>query len=219
MDYLREGISLRAMAQRDPLVEYQREGFELFNAMMDAIKEESVGNLFTLQVEVQPSPIVGEAGPDGEWVDNFSHGLALSGAQDAPPAAAPPARPQPRLAQPQPEQAQPQQAQPQQAQPQRGQHRRAQAQRGQAPAMTPQAAGPPEDGDQVPAAFVARGLAQPNRPARLDYSAPSEDASGRSVESRASAKAGDFSKVGRNEPCPCGSGKKFKLCHGDPRNR
>ncbi len=47
MDYLREGISLRAMAQRDPLIEYQREGFELFTAMMEGIKEESVGNLFT----------------------------------------------------------------------------------------------------------------------------------------------------------------------------
>ncbi|MSY93605.1 MAG: preprotein translocase subunit SecA, partial [Actinobacteria bacterium] len=40
MDYLQEGIGLRAMAQRDPLVEYQREGFDLFTAMMDAIKEE-----------------------------------------------------------------------------------------------------------------------------------------------------------------------------------
>ena len=42
MDYLQEGIGLRAMAQRDPLVEYQREGFNMFAAMMDAIKEESV---------------------------------------------------------------------------------------------------------------------------------------------------------------------------------
>ena len=52
MDYLREGIYLRAYSQRDPLVEYQREGFEMFTAMMDGIKEESVGFLFNLQVEV-----------------------------------------------------------------------------------------------------------------------------------------------------------------------
>jgi preprotein translocase subunit SecA len=52
MDYLQEGIGLRAMAQRDPLVEYQREGFDMFAAMMDAIKEESVGFLFNLDVEV-----------------------------------------------------------------------------------------------------------------------------------------------------------------------
>src|ERR1035438_2490437 len=61
MDYLREGIGLRAWAQRDPLVEYQREGFDMFNAMMEGIKEESVGNLFNLQVEVQENPIVEEA--------------------------------------------------------------------------------------------------------------------------------------------------------------
>jgi preprotein translocase subunit SecA len=57
MDYLREGISLRAMAQRDPVVEYQREGFAMFSAMMDGIQEESVSFLFNLEVEVQ--------GPDG----------------------------------------------------------------------------------------------------------------------------------------------------------
>ena len=58
MDYLRDGIGLRAMAQRDPLVEYQREGYELFTAMMDAIKEETVGYLF--HVEVQAAPEVSE---------------------------------------------------------------------------------------------------------------------------------------------------------------
>ncbi len=53
MDYLQEGIGLRAMAQRDPLVEYQREGFDMFAAMMEAIKEESVGFLFNLEVQVE----------------------------------------------------------------------------------------------------------------------------------------------------------------------
>ena len=52
MDYLKEGIGLRAMAQRDPLVEYQREGYQLFNAMTDAIKEETVGYLYNLEVQV-----------------------------------------------------------------------------------------------------------------------------------------------------------------------
>ncbi|NCX36959.1 MAG: preprotein translocase subunit SecA [Actinobacteria bacterium] len=55
MDYLQEGIGLRAMAQRDPLVEYQREGFDLFSAMMDAIKEEIAGFLFNIEVTVEPS--------------------------------------------------------------------------------------------------------------------------------------------------------------------
>ncbi|GAA4473253.1 preprotein translocase subunit SecA [Rhodococcus olei] len=55
MDYLKEGIGLRAMAQRDPLVEYQREGFDMFTAMLDGLKEESVGFLFNLQVEAAPA--------------------------------------------------------------------------------------------------------------------------------------------------------------------
>ena len=52
MDHLRHGIGLRAMAQKDPLVEYQREGFDLFNGMMDGIKEETVGYLFNAEVQV-----------------------------------------------------------------------------------------------------------------------------------------------------------------------
>ena len=55
MDYLQEGIGLRAMAQRDPLVEYQREGYDLFIAMMDSIKEELVGFIFHVEVEIDNS--------------------------------------------------------------------------------------------------------------------------------------------------------------------
>jgi len=60
MDYLKDGIGLRAMAQRDPLVEYQREGYAMFQQMMGSIREESVGFLFNLEVEVNPA---GAAGP------------------------------------------------------------------------------------------------------------------------------------------------------------
>ena len=56
MDYLKDGIGLRAMAQRDPLVEYQREGFALYSGMMQQIKSESVGFLFNLEVEVKEAP-------------------------------------------------------------------------------------------------------------------------------------------------------------------
>ncbi|MFI5616966.1 preprotein translocase subunit SecA [Streptomyces sp. NPDC051567] len=66
MDYLQEGIGLRAMAQKDPLVEYQREGFDMFNAMQDGIKEESVGYLFNLEVQVEQQVeevLVQDAGP------------------------------------------------------------------------------------------------------------------------------------------------------------
>ena len=60
MDYLREGIYLRAYSQRDPLVEYQREGFEMFATMMDGIKEEAVGFLFNLEVSTDDEDDDGE---------------------------------------------------------------------------------------------------------------------------------------------------------------
>ncbi len=59
MDYLKEGIGLRAMAQRDPLVEYQREGYDMFIGMLDGMKEESVGFLFNVTVEAAPAPAGG----------------------------------------------------------------------------------------------------------------------------------------------------------------
>ncbi|RUP30892.1 MAG: preprotein translocase subunit SecA [Mycolicibacterium sp.] len=66
MDYLKEGIGLRAMAQRDPLVEYQREGFDMFTGMLEGLKEESVGFLFNVQVEAQQAPQVAPvAAPQG----------------------------------------------------------------------------------------------------------------------------------------------------------
>ena len=124
MDYLQEGIGLRAMAQRDPLVEYQREGFDLFVAMMDAIKEESVGYLFNVEVTVTPH--VHNAG----------------------------------------------------------------------------------EADEVE--VEAKGLTQPTAAPALQYSGPSEtgEVSSRAVSNDA------YANVGRNEPCPCGSGNKFKKCHG-----
>ncbi|NHI17430.1 preprotein translocase subunit SecA [Microbacterium excoecariae] len=55
MDYLKDGIGLRAMAQRDPLIEYQREGHSMYESMMGQIKEETVGYLFNLEVKVGTS--------------------------------------------------------------------------------------------------------------------------------------------------------------------
>jgi preprotein translocase subunit SecA len=77
MDYLRDGIGLRAMAQRDPLIEYQREGFDLFTAMMDAIKEETVGFLFNLEVQVAP-PVSEEAAAAAEDLVDATHSEATS---------------------------------------------------------------------------------------------------------------------------------------------
>jgi preprotein translocase subunit SecA len=83
MDYLREGIGLRAMAQRDPVVEYQREGYDMFRGMLDALKEESVGFLFNVQVEAAPTApaVATQAAPEG--LAEFA-AAAAARKQDAP---------------------------------------------------------------------------------------------------------------------------------------
>ncbi|MFM9098746.1 MAG: preprotein translocase subunit SecA, partial [Actinomycetota bacterium] len=110
MDYLQEGIGLRAMAQRDPLVEYQKEGYELFSAMIEAMKEEVVGFLFNVEVKVEDSKV------------------------------------------------------------------------------------------------EAKGVEESKPSENLKYSAPSE--------SGTTERTSSGSSVSRNAPCPCGSGKKYKRCHG-----
>ncbi|MGA1292704.1 MAG: preprotein translocase subunit SecA, partial [Candidatus Nanopelagicales bacterium] len=119
MDYLQEGIGLRAMGQRDPLVEYQKEGYDLFVAMMDAIKEQVVGFVFNAQVQVQENQ------------------------QD----------------------------------------------------------------------IEAKGFTKVEKQ-NLSYSAPTLDNS-ENVKTVTQTKV---SEVGRNELCPCGSGKKYKRCHGASGN-
>jgi preprotein translocase subunit SecA len=82
MDYLQEGIGLRAYSQKDPLVEYQREGYELFQAMMDSIKEESVGYLFNVEVQVDEQPsieLLPELAPDLGAVALEAQAEALAG--------------------------------------------------------------------------------------------------------------------------------------------
>jgi preprotein translocase subunit SecA len=85
MDYLQEGIGLRAMAQRDPLVEYQREGYDMFSAMMEAIKEESVGFLFNLEVEIEDSSAAPADGADGLALAPGGTGAEGDGAADGEP--------------------------------------------------------------------------------------------------------------------------------------
>ncbi len=169
MDYLQEGIGLRAMGQRDPLVEYQREAFDMFAAMMDGIKEESVGFLFNVEVQTEQPPQ-----PDV---------AASVGAQPQLPPRVPGAAAEP------------------------------------VPSEAPEAV----DGDhEKVSAVLESALGAPKRPQQLQYSAPTVDGEGGVVRSGAPASRGDrsaYGDVARNAPCPCGSGKKFKRCHGDPRNQ
>src|SRR3954470_17537585 len=77
MDYLRAGIHLRAMANRDPVVEYQREGYDMFNAMLDGIKEESVGFLFNLEVKTKE-----EQDAEAKAKQDEAEAAALAAAQE-----------------------------------------------------------------------------------------------------------------------------------------
>jgi preprotein translocase subunit SecA len=203
MDYLRDGIGLRAWAQRDPLVEYQREGFDMFGEMMAGIKEESVGSLFNLQVQMQEGPIVEEAAPDAPPLaagpGNGRAGVAQGGqaAGGAGPGRSPSGRSPSGRSRP---------------------GRAASRPAGPSAPGGPEAPGAP--GDQpIPAGFAPRGLAQPQRPGQLEYSAPSEDGTGKAEQRAGSQGSAAGARVGRNDLCPCGSGRKYKRCHGDPRNR
>ncbi|MET1053347.1 MAG: preprotein translocase subunit SecA [Mycetocola sp.] len=86
MDYLKDGIGLRAMAQRDPLVEYQREGFSMFQQMMGQIREESVGYLFNLEVEVKKDATEEVTSVEAKGLtrpDDDDEKLSFSAANDA----------------------------------------------------------------------------------------------------------------------------------------
>jgi preprotein translocase subunit SecA len=222
MDYLQEGIGLRAMGQRDPLVEYQREGFDMFVSMMDAIKEESVGFLFNVEVQVEEPMVAPEedliaTGPGevaGELqVERLLHDAEATPADELPaapsrpltqfqetPAAAPVFDPEPMAE--------------------------------EVPVVEPSDPAPVQDvvaeveefvitaQDVVPVAGLPEGFGRPDRPAQLQYSAP--NAEGGVTTSGGGSKVdpltGQVSSGGpsRNAPCPCGSGRKYKRCHGDP---
>ena len=165
MDYLQEGIGLRAMAQRNPLIEFQREGFDMFQQMLEAIKEESVGYLFNVEVRVpkkaEPTLTAAAAAQTASTVGGEAGATAVATAVDEDEEAA----------------------------------------EAEAPA---EETGGPED-------VVVPGFGE-NQPTRLQYSAPSEDGT---VE-RHSETTDEYAGTARNAPCPCGSGKKYKKCHGDP---
>jgi preprotein translocase subunit SecA len=214
MDYLQEGIGLRAMAQRDPLVEYQREGFQLFEAMNESIKEESVGYLFNVQVDVdQPAAPAPTVQPMS--VSDMLAGSGVSGADQAT------AEDQGATSQPAPSLAEAVAARQQAADAHAGHDHAGHAHAGHdhAPHDDAASAQAPQAAEATPT-FRAKGLEQPARaPQQLQYSAPGETGE---VEQRTVATGSDtltpeqLQGVSRNSPCPCGSGKKFKMCHGKP---
>jgi preprotein translocase subunit SecA len=141
MDSLREGISLRAYGQRDPLVEYKREAFHLFGDLMDRIKNEIAQNIF-------------RTGSSMEVLQNFWQSMNRKLADN-------------------------------------------------------QARGP-----QASALAAAKQQAALQGRAGAGHNAPPDAAALQPVRPAAAPLRPDGSKVGRNDPCPCGSGKKYKKCCG-----
>jgi preprotein translocase subunit SecA len=174
MDYLREGIYLRAYSQRDPLVEYQREGFDMFATMMDGIKEESVGFLFNLEVSVEDEDEDSEIDEDEVEVQEPMRRIIGDFVPDEPVVESGPSEQ------------------------------------------------PNEELESPAAAFVrtphirAKGLQQNRQPQNLSYSAPSEAGEAEVKGGTVTTQDDPYAKVGRNAQCPCGSGKKYKMCHGRP---
>ncbi|RBY89800.1 preprotein translocase subunit SecA [Blastococcus sp. TF02A-26] len=232
MDYLRAGIHLRAMANRDPVVEYQREGFDMFNAMLDGIKEESVGFLFNLEVktkeeqeaEAQAKQAEAEAKALAAAQEGTARVLARQQAAAAAangngagtaPAGSPGSSAPGKSTATTPAKAAPA-------------ARRSGAGAGPGKktskpvARTAPVPAPVEEpttsgtGPQL----AVKGLDEPRRQENLTYSAPSLDASPKEGGAAKAAKTATVSgskEPARNAPCPCGSGKKYKFCHGAAR--
>jgi len=220
MDYLRAGIHLRAMANRDPVVEYQREGYDMFNAMLDGIKEESVGFLFNLEVKTKE-----QQDAEARAKQDEAEAKALAAAQEGT------ARVLARQAA---------QAKAAAAEAAHAAHSGTAAAPAPAPAPAPAVAPTARRSGTArtsqPAAATAapevqtpspsgtgpelevKGLDEPrSAPENLTYSAPSLDASTKEAGRAKAAKTATVSgtkETPRNAPCPCGSGKKFKQCHG-----
>src|SRR5712692_231941 len=145
LDHLKEGIGLRGYAQKDPLVEFKKEAFVLFEDMMARIDNETVRYLFHIQIQQSEQP------------------------------------PQPREPRPEPPRQQPPSA----------------------AAAVASAAARASEPPHLPG--FAREMERKQR--ELQYqTGPAQAEAPRPVRAGA--------KVGRNEPCPCGSGKKYKKCHG-----
>ena len=152
MDYLRQGIHLRGYAQKDYRFEYKREAFELFAAMLDRVKFETVSVLSKIEVRTQ----------DEIDREEEERRLRLMRALQA-------------------------------------QHAEAQSLlSAESGAEQPVARGSPPRGGEATSGFAGGGV--------LPMPGSADDAQGTFVRSER--------KIGRNEPCPCGSGKKYKNCHG-----
>jgi preprotein translocase subunit SecA len=168
MDHLRDGIGLRSVGQRDPLVEYQREAYDAFKGMMDRIQEEATGYFYNLPVQQQQQAQEAQAKEKRSRAEISRPALRDS--------------------------------------------------QGQAPqklnytSSTTAGAAATKSGSSytVGAGTSATGGGGGASPAGPSPQAQAQAAA--AAQTQGTVVRDD--KVGRNEPCPCGSGLKYKKCHG-----
>lgn len=178
MDYLKDGIGLRGMGQRDPLTEYQREGYQMYNSMVEAIKEESIRLLFNVDLQMLRAQWQQEA-EDQEAESELSEGQALDGdanEQDALQESAP-------------------------ADPDSVDEDQDEAELASGQSADGTVSGEGHVTGPKPISHADGKVPANKRPKSEEQHAPEAD--GRT-----------FPGTRKNDPCPCGSGKKYKLCHG-----
>jgi preprotein translocase subunit SecA len=186
MDHLKEGIGLRGYAQQDPLVAYKKESFDMFEAMMMQFQQDTARHLFRMQI----------IGPDGqpiESVEQMQRAQAMvqaqMQAQQLRPASVPALPSGPAASQ-----------------------RRMPAEQGTLPIDgAPQHAPVP-----IPTRAPSTTIDELEREFQRKKKRELEQAHAASTSSGTNGNSPRVTgeKVGRNDPCPCGSGKKFKKCHG-----
>jgi preprotein translocase subunit SecA len=193
MDHLKEGIGLRGYAQQDPLVAYKKESFEMFEAMMLQFQQDTARHLFRMQI----------IGPDGqpiESVEQMQRAQAIvqaqMQAQQVRPANVPtlPSGPAPM-------------------------QRHAPPAQGMLPMEfdgNPQFQQPAHSTVPIPTRAPSTTIDELEREFQRKKKRELElaHAASASIGSNGNSPRVTGEKVGRNDPCPCGSGKKFKKCHG-----
>ncbi len=174
MDYLKDGIGLRGMGQRDPLVEYQREGYQMYNSMIEAIKEESIQLLF--HVDIERVAITEDTATESDEDEAVNAAEAVMGLEGN-------AEPTEESASSEPET-----------------DDEAEKEAIEELAEEEQKAEPGIVGMQ-PISHAEGKVPANKRPKSEELRSPWAD--GRT-----------FPGTGKNVQCPCGSGRKYKMCHG-----
>jgi preprotein translocase subunit SecA len=180
MDHLKEGIGLRGYAQLDPLVEYKKESFTMFESMMLRFQEDTVRHLFRMQI----------LAPNGTPIESLEELAALQAANPPPPL--PPQQQRLPMGQPSP-----------------GSSNGA-SNSAQSASQTP----PPAIPTRPPSTTIDALEREFQRNKQRDLEAARMASSGSSSNGSAGTQRRTGQEIGRNDPCFCGSGKKYKKCHG-----